>query len=959
MTDIGISCAKHSYGRGVGKIPMTCRADEDRWGLLCYPKCRAGYSQAGCCMCSRAAPLRFKLKDAAEAAGKLIDSIRNIPILGHIVKAFDAAIEAVLGPVLDAIPALRPFSLPGINVDALKNLPIKDAIDRIMETVRELLEAIKNKMTEFMEKIPSTIPMQCPELAIPLTRLALQHFNVPSAGRALNNAAVGNPLASLITRINSARKCPKSAAAVVAESLSKTSILHINSMTTGKEDSRKAKSTKKAKRKEDQRAQFIKNADLSELRLISIAADACTVPSKTSRKRSLVTRTLKMAVEQSTAFLEGMHDLNRANIAARADFSTMGGYFVQRLELHDEQGRELTKPVECIYNVDFVGDERTPVVGKFLKKQERDKQDKKLKVSGSKGTLLRKRKKVDIEFELRTEAAEWHPGDLGVSGFYYLKRTFYKDDEWSADPAKCKGTDFRCGEGAGCRVGGESNLPHDYTPLKLGTCGKGKVLAGVPQRRDTLIRSQLKKKPGSSWHFRNLVASGPSGKKNANPEFTIVAGPYVAPDEACAGLNAIEANIVPAMKIARDRTFGAIELLSDLRDGKIRTIEPVLSRMLLVAFGVKLIPGKPFESSFGGNPKDPVWSEAMRTQVAATGGATLAFHGGYFKKVYEETKSKSDLAEKLNPIIAKYKTIADYLMNTKNTGITIRHSIESFHHTAGAKARLAGFIPSGGAADVGTIYVDMASPNSKIEEYTIANTLVHEVSHAVVLTFDYFYYTLAGERPFQLPFVSTHDQLKQCRMRDHTVCATAKSRNAWSRLCKAVCDYSMGESAPGSCPLKSRADCFKDYQFLEGCRKFCAPQAPGFTGVKQVAYDFDLALNSIKVSWEGITAPLAKAGTGFETEHYGDNAASIGGFAVPELETFTSAREFDSKKDAKTGIGPLYRVFISMLEGKRNGFAKEDAVPDTYVAPLTEVKATKPKPPQEPCLQGLLKVTMC
>lgn len=39
-------CWKDSYGRGVGTIPTTCGA-LDKIGLLCYPKCPAGYSRFG------------------------------------------------------------------------------------------------------------------------------------------------------------------------------------------------------------------------------------------------------------------------------------------------------------------------------------------------------------------------------------------------------------------------------------------------------------------------------------------------------------------------------------------------------------------------------------------------------------------------------------------------------------------------------------------------------------------------------------------------------------------------------------------------------------------------------------------------------------------------------------------------------------------------------------------------
>jgi len=33
----------NSYGRGVGKIPTTCKDGEELDGLLCYEACRDGY----------------------------------------------------------------------------------------------------------------------------------------------------------------------------------------------------------------------------------------------------------------------------------------------------------------------------------------------------------------------------------------------------------------------------------------------------------------------------------------------------------------------------------------------------------------------------------------------------------------------------------------------------------------------------------------------------------------------------------------------------------------------------------------------------------------------------------------------------------------------------------------------------------------------------------------------------
>jgi hypothetical protein len=46
MTDIGVSCAKRSYGRGAGTIP-SCSSELDQNGALCYPKCAPDFHGVG------------------------------------------------------------------------------------------------------------------------------------------------------------------------------------------------------------------------------------------------------------------------------------------------------------------------------------------------------------------------------------------------------------------------------------------------------------------------------------------------------------------------------------------------------------------------------------------------------------------------------------------------------------------------------------------------------------------------------------------------------------------------------------------------------------------------------------------------------------------------------------------------------------------------------------------------
>ena len=46
-TNIGITCQKDTYGRGVGKPLSTCTSELEKSGLLCYPKCKKGYYGVG------------------------------------------------------------------------------------------------------------------------------------------------------------------------------------------------------------------------------------------------------------------------------------------------------------------------------------------------------------------------------------------------------------------------------------------------------------------------------------------------------------------------------------------------------------------------------------------------------------------------------------------------------------------------------------------------------------------------------------------------------------------------------------------------------------------------------------------------------------------------------------------------------------------------------------------------
>lgn len=55
--DIGIACQKPTYTRGTGvEATLTCQEGYELNGLLCYPKCKDGFHAVGCCVCSPDCP---------------------------------------------------------------------------------------------------------------------------------------------------------------------------------------------------------------------------------------------------------------------------------------------------------------------------------------------------------------------------------------------------------------------------------------------------------------------------------------------------------------------------------------------------------------------------------------------------------------------------------------------------------------------------------------------------------------------------------------------------------------------------------------------------------------------------------------------------------------------------------------------------------------------------------------
>ncbi len=77
-TDIGVSCAKPSYGRGAGKIPTRCGSGKVNQAGLCYTPCRSDYDGVGPVCWAKECPSTYPVKCAAGCAKSSWDCFNAI-----------------------------------------------------------------------------------------------------------------------------------------------------------------------------------------------------------------------------------------------------------------------------------------------------------------------------------------------------------------------------------------------------------------------------------------------------------------------------------------------------------------------------------------------------------------------------------------------------------------------------------------------------------------------------------------------------------------------------------------------------------------------------------------------------------------------------------------------------------------------------------------------------------------
>ena len=114
MVDIGVSCAKQSYGRGVG-VPLTCAISDDYDAGLCYEeKCKEGFNGIGP-VCWGQCPVGYEKCGAlCLKSGTCADKIKEyINEVTKLVK--DVASENWLQVFLDVAEIANDFIYPNCS----------------------------------------------------------------------------------------------------------------------------------------------------------------------------------------------------------------------------------------------------------------------------------------------------------------------------------------------------------------------------------------------------------------------------------------------------------------------------------------------------------------------------------------------------------------------------------------------------------------------------------------------------------------------------------------------------------------------------------------------------------------------------------------------------------------------------------------------------------------------------
>ncbi len=136
--DIGVSCQKNSYGRGVGTIPTGCSNGKENQAGLCYKKCKSGKKGVGPVCWEKSCPSNYPVNCGLSCA---ISSS----------KCFMATLDQVTSP-LEVALTVGEFAVSGGAITAARKGATMAAKAGVKASAKAAAKTVSKKFTKAMAK---------------------------------------------------------------------------------------------------------------------------------------------------------------------------------------------------------------------------------------------------------------------------------------------------------------------------------------------------------------------------------------------------------------------------------------------------------------------------------------------------------------------------------------------------------------------------------------------------------------------------------------------------------------------------------------------------------------------------------------------------------------------------------------------------------------------------------------
>ena len=253
-------------------------------------------------------------------------------------------------------------------------------------------------------------------------------------------------------------------------------------------------------------------------------------------------------------------------------------------------------------------------------------------------------------------------------------------------------------------------------------------------------------------------------------------------------------------------------------------------------------------------------------------------------------------------------------------------------------------------ADSGTVYIKMnvflgGAFNEMDHERHVANTIVHEATHRILGTNDWFYYDSTMYRE-----LATMDARKRSKCRAERLKWQLHFHNkipGYPPSLSQGCELLKEED---DCPLKFTDDCkdFKDtsYKCPFKCWGELGPAGKKMTPLEQSALDFDIALSNMHGTLAGSGfsgAPVLKPKYFGQMQfdfynpydHLIDNADSLATFAIPDVP--------NDNLHLSMNFAPIFMDFLVNGKGRpAPSFVTETLITTAAAAELDEEVSSQP-----------------